>query len=198
MFVPSLSQPISQAPDPGCQSQARPPGGPDCHPARLTRRRNPLQPSSFQLALSHRPTRSRPTCIRPTKHRLPFSPTHSPFFLSARSFYLPFPIHYITLHCPTSLYSKRHISVQHTTRVTTSLDIPKVCSYLVLSCPPRPRHSILITSTHPPITPAGSHPRLPLVSAPTTLLPLVANRQLSVPIKGSLRRLTNSNLIHPP
>lgn len=93
------------------QSQTRPPRA---QTATLPDRRRPLRPSSLQLASPVRPTRTRPTCTRPAKHQLPFSTTHSPF-LSAPSFYLPLPIHYIDLLslCLTVPCTTHHGTRQH-------------------------------------------------------------------------------------
>lgn len=135
---PRLAQPGARLPP--CQTDTDPlPGARPLRPSTLLAMSSCLFSSA---CISRRPTRTRPTCIRPTKHRLPFFPTHSPF-LSAQSFYFPFPIHYITLLYLTLI--ARHISVQrnntgarHCSRFPTSA---RVLSFSVSLCLPfRPRH----------------------------------------------------------
>lgn len=83
MSVPSLSQPISQAPDPGSQSQTCPTGAQNCHSAIPLRPSCPALPVSclFSSAcLCRRPSSHRPTCIRPSKPSTFLIPYTLPFF----------------------------------------------------------------------------------------------------------------------
>lgn len=114
MFVLSLSQPISQAPDPGCQFQAHPPGGPRLPPCQTDPGAAPPATLFFSACSLPSPN-SDPAHLHSTyQASASLFPYTLPFFLSARSFYLPFPIHYITLlyltftSSDTSPYNTQH------------------------------------------------------------------------------------------
>lgn len=120
-----------------------------------------------------------------------------PFSLHTPLFFQPSPstssFLSITLHCSASIYScTTHLGTTPQ-RLAQHCSIPR--SARVLSST-----STLTTSTHPRI---HEH-RIAIASAscvpaPTTLLPLVADRHLSVPITGSFRRLSKpTQTIHPP
>lgn len=207
MFVPKPVAANLSGPRPWQPVPDLPNPGPDCHPARPTQTRSqapdPCAPpghvlllaSSLQLASPIAQLAHGPPAFDLPSIDFPFS-LHTPLFFQPSRFtfrFLSITLHYIALphfDCTT------HLGTTQQHGDTPLLKIPKVRSCPVLLCLPSPSlpssTSILTTSKHPRITTTASHSCLPVVSAPTTLLPLVADRQLSVPIKGSVRRLTNS------
>lgn len=150
---------------------------------------------------------SHPTHLHSTYQSIDFPYSlHTPLFPFSPVVLLSvsYPLHYITftLHwsvSPLQDASRRKITPRRlddtaqppslfvASNPLSAFTCPAVFPSLDPSSP-----SILTTSTHPYITATGLHPPLPLVPAPTTLLPLVADRQLFVPIKRSLGLLTNS------
>lgn len=124
----------------------------------------------------------------------PFPP-HTPLFFQPRRFISRFLDITLNYSLSASLSLARHLTAQyHTTghEITQFQRLPASRPPLSdFACPsvsllPDPTSTPILTTDAPTLETAGSHSPLALVSAPTTLPPLAADRQLSVLTQGAV------------